>query len=137
MRSGHPTRWATHEALFPIDVQVPLTAIAATLVSAGAGDNDGDATPDPGAEFLIWDWSTSVWESLGSHATPLASCDEPGGSACTITNSPAGTVVDYFESGRIWLMAAPLYPSSTPPATDVDSEISTDYIELQVNYTLP
>ncbi|MBI5527234.1 MAG: hypothetical protein HY897_12940 [Deltaproteobacteria bacterium] len=132
------SRHAVHTAVLQLDDGSTASSISAKWVGAGAGEdpaNPGVSTP--GAQFYVWDWAAGAWELLGSHDIPVASCDEPGGSACTVEGVPSGDPGNYLRSGRIWLMAVPAFASSAPPGTAVNSEIHTDYIEARVSYTLP
>ncbi|MBI5527235.1 MAG: hypothetical protein HY897_12945 [Deltaproteobacteria bacterium] len=132
------SRHAVHTAVVQLDDGSTASSISAKWVGAGAGEdpaNPGVSTP--GAQFYVWDWAAGAWELLGSHGLPVASCDEPAGSACTVDGVPSGDPGNYLRSGRIWLMAVPVFSSSAPPGTAVESAIHTDYIEARVSYTLP
>ncbi|MFC1609820.1 kelch repeat-containing protein [Myxococcota bacterium] len=126
-------RTAAHSIVFPLhEVSPDLVPLKATYVGAGVGDN-GDGSARPGVELLIWDWVNKESVSLGSHtAFDTASISER-----TIVGSPPPPLSNYVNRGRIWLLATPMYPSSEPGGAGINSEIHTDYVELQVSYTIP
>jgi hypothetical protein len=42
----------------------------------------------------------------------------------------------YKSNGRAWSLAAPMLTSSVPAGT-IPSDLHSDYMEVQVDYTLP
>ncbi|MFC1609818.1 kelch repeat-containing protein [Myxococcota bacterium] len=118
-------RTATHAVVFPL-----LHASPDTILTSHIGDGVGDdGTGDVcfGVEVLLWDWTNKVSVSVGSYGVT-------GG---LLPVSPPPPLSNYVNRGRIWLLATPMYPSSEPGGAGINSEIHTDYVELQVTYTIP
>ncbi|MFC1609819.1 kelch repeat-containing protein [Myxococcota bacterium] len=119
-------RTAAHGMVFPLAApDADIFRLQATYVGAGVGD-DGTGEATAGVEVGVWDWAKRKSVILGFDRY-----------ADLIVASPPPPLSNYVNRGRIWLMATSLYPSSEPGGAGINSEIHTDYVELQVTYTIP
>lgn len=121
---------AAHAFRVSLEDATGLSALSATWVGAGLGDDGGVSTP--GVEFLVWNWTANNWTRLGLHY----SLNSASPAARTITASPPAPLDDYVRDGRVWLLATPLYRSSFPPGL-IESQLDTDYFELHATMVLP
>jgi hypothetical protein len=105
-------------------VTPPYRALKVKLLASGAGarGTPTSAVPQSTAGAVLW-----VWNAFWGRWDLLSDAIADGGYEATVATNDAGALV---SSGSVYLLVGSKYPS----ATTVPATVSTDYIELTVDY---